>query len=81
MDRDRSRICKIMSDMFDGVDDSGIYPTGEAYDRFEKLVEEARYEAIGWMYTQACVYADEGVDIRKVNMNEIKKQADKDLSE
>jgi hypothetical protein len=35
MDKDRTAICKIMSDMFNDVDKHGIYPTSTAYTRLE----------------------------------------------
>ncbi len=35
----RTAIMRIMSEMFDGVDEDGIYPTGRFMDRIEALLE------------------------------------------
>ena len=35
----RTAIMRIMSEMFDGVDEHGIYPTGQFMDRIEALLE------------------------------------------
>lgn len=32
---------------------------------------DAKYEAIGWMHADACVFADKGIDIRKVEFSSI----------
>ena len=50
MDKDRTAICKIMSDMLDNPDSSGIYPTSTAYTRLEHYIESVRAEAIGWTH-------------------------------
>lgn len=44
MDRDREKICEIISDMLDAPDESGIYPTSTAYTRLEHYCEQIRYE-------------------------------------
>lgn len=37
------------------------------------------YEALGWMYAEACVLADKGVDIRQVDASEFIPRMEKDL--
>jgi len=71
MDKDRTVICKIISEMLDNEGDCGIYPTSKAYDELEKYVEDVRAKAIGWMYAEACESMDRGVDIRKKSIPEL----------
>jgi len=42
----RGKICAIVSDMLDNPNEHGIYPTTKCYDALEKLVLEARADAI-----------------------------------
>ena len=46
-DKDRTKICQIISDMLDNPDEYGIYPTSTAYTRLEHYIEQQRIEAIG----------------------------------
>jgi len=80
MDRDRTEICKIMSDMLDNPDKHGIYPTSTAYTRLEHYIEGVRAEAIGWMHANACVTLDRGGDPRTVDVPSILDQAKVDLA-
>lgn len=80
MDKDRTAVCKIISEMLDNEGDCGIYPTGKAYDELEKYIEGVRAETIGWMYAEACVSMDKGKDIRKENVPEILNRALIDLA-
>jgi len=80
MDRDRTEICKIMSDMLDNPDKHGIYPTSTAYTRLEHYIEGVRAEAIGWMHANACVTLDRGGDPRTVEVPSILDQAKVDLA-
>ena len=45
MDKDRTEICNIISEMLDNPDKHGIFPTSTAYTRLEHLIERARIEA------------------------------------
>lgn len=47
MDKDRTEICRIISEMLDNPDKCGIYPTSTAYTKLEHYVEEVRASAIG----------------------------------
>ena len=80
MIKDRHAICTIISTMFDNEDESGIYPTTEAYDQLEALVDTARVEAIGWSHADACVDLDKGKDPRKKDVAEMLNRAEVDLS-
>lgn len=79
MDKDRTEICSIISDMLDNPDEHGIYPTSTAYNRLEHYIERVRIEAIGWMHADACVTLDRGNDPRTVEVPEILERAKKDL--
>jgi hypothetical protein len=81
MDIDKSAICKIMSEMFDGVDELGIYPTSIAYEQFELYIEGVRIEAIGWTYADACVALDNGDDPRLYKVPNILARAKVDLGQ
>ncbi len=79
MDKDRTEICKIISEMLDNPDEYGIYPTSIAYTKLEEYIEEIRIEAIGWAHADACVTLDKGNDYRKVDISSILRRAKKDL--
>lgn len=64
MDKDRVEICKIMSDMLDNPDSSGIYPTSTAYTRLEHYIETQRIGALGWALADCCIALDKGGDPR-----------------
>jgi hypothetical protein len=79
MDKDRTEICRIVSDMLDNPDEHGIYPTGKAYNALEALVHGARCEGIGWAHADACASLDAGEDPRKTDCAEQLKRAEHDL--
>ena len=62
MDKDRTAICNIISEMLDAPDKHGIYPTSTAFTRLEHYIEGVRAEAIGWMHSNACATLDKGND-------------------
>jgi len=71
MKDDRKEICRIISEMLDNPGECEIYPTAQAYDKLEKLVESARIEGAGWAYADACVKLDRGEDPRQSDCAEI----------
>jgi len=79
MSNDRTEIHKIFNDMFDGVDESGIYPTSTAFSRLELYVMQQRFECLGWMVAYACVARDEGKDIRLMEVPDIVSAMVRDL--
>ncbi|MDY6896288.1 MAG: hypothetical protein SVO01_12870 [Thermotogota bacterium] len=80
MDKDRTVICNIMSELLDNPDRSGIYPTSKAYDALENYIESVRVETLGWAYADACVHLDKNEDYRKLNVPEILNRALIDLA-
>jgi len=80
MNKDREKICKIMSEMFDGVNDVGIYPTSTCYTKLEHYMEQIRAEAIGWCHADACVTLDNGEDPRCTMVPGMYERAMVDLS-
>ena len=72
MDKDRSKICRIISEMLDN-------PT-KAYDALETLVNDERMIAIGWTHADDCVDLDKGLDPRKKDIGKMLKRAEKDLA-
>lgn len=79
MDKDRTEICNIMSEMLDNTDSSGIYQTKIAYDKLEDLVEKARIEAMGWTHADDCNDVDCGRDPRDKEIPEMLSRAMIDL--
>lgn len=79
MDRDRTEICKIVSEMLDNPDKHGIYPTSTAYTKLELYIESERIKAVGWMYSKACTELDKGNDLRLQTVPDILSEAGKDL--
>lgn len=75
----RKEICKIISEMLDNPDKSGIFQTTKAFDALEELINKAKVEAIGWMYAEACANADDGIDIRKIEVPSLIVRAKEDL--
>jgi|SRR3990167_2783386 len=53
MDKDKIAICKIISDMLDNPDESGIYPTSTCYTRLEEYIAGVRAEANQWRHANA----------------------------
>ena len=80
MDKDRTAICEIISNMLDNPDKHGIYPTSTAFTRLEHYVESQRAEAIGWMHAEACTTLDNGNDPRTENVPDTLSRASRDLS-
>ncbi len=78
-DKDRINILEVFEEMFDGVDGNGIYPTTVAYGKVEKLIEDARMEAIGWAYADCCSSLDSGDDPRQTEMSDVVERAKEDL--
>lgn len=79
MNKDRTAIFKIVSEMLDNPGECGIFPTTVAYDKLEALVQAARVEAIGWTHADACCDLDAGRDPRQKEVPEILARAKIDL--
>lgn len=45
------------------------------------MSKELALQAAGWMYSRACRLADEGIDIRKVEVPELIAELEQDLPE
>lgn len=75
MDKDRRKICTIISNMLDNPDKCGIYPTSTAYTELEHYIKGVRIEAIGWAHAYFCAVLDRGDDPRLVEVPEIISQA------
>jgi len=80
MDKDRTMICNIISEMLDNPDENGIYSTTKAYDALEKYIEGVRAEAIGWTYADACISLDNKKDYRKIEPSSILERAMRNLA-
>ena len=80
MDKDRTAICKIISDMLDEPDKHGIYHTSTAYTKLEHYIEGVRAEAIGWAHADACVAMDRHEDYRLKEVPEILERAKRDFN-
>ena len=81
MDKDRTVICNIISEMLDNPDEHEIYLTTKAYDALEKYIEGVCAEAIGWAHADACVSLDNGKeDYRQIEVPSILERAMKDLA-
>lgn len=79
MERDRTVICNIISEMLDNPGDHEIYHTSTAYNRLEHYIESIRAEAIGWTHADACLTLDKGGDPRLNDIPEMLERAKKDL--
>ncbi len=79
MNRDRSAVCKIISDMLDNPDEVGIYGTGKCFDRLILYIESERAQAIGWAYAEACVTSNEGFLIEETEVSYFLQKAMIDL--
>ena len=77
---DRERVHKIIREMLNNPDRSGVYPTTECYDQLTELLGEVRTEALGWAWQQACQQHDQGRDPRRTPIPEIIKKAAPDLN-
>jgi hypothetical protein len=80
MDKDRTEICEIISNMLDSPDEHEIYPTSTAYTRLELYVEQERILAIGWTLAHCCVSLDKGDDPRIQEVPAILSMALEDLA-
>ena len=80
MKKDRKVICEIISEMLDNPDEYGIYPTSNAYDKLETLVNDRRVKAIGWIYADVCIVLDNKEDYRQKDVPEILERALIDLA-
>lgn len=80
VDKDRTQICKIISEMLDNPDKQGIYPTSTAYMRLEHYIEQERMQALGWTHINACMALDKGVDPRTICIPSMIESARKDLA-
>ncbi len=79
MDKDRTAICDIISEMLDNPDKNEIYPTSTAFVKLEHYVEQQRLEALGWAHADACVMLDKQLDPRTEEVPGIVKRALVDL--
>lgn len=79
MDKDRKAVCAIISEMLDTPDEHGLYPTTEAYDKLEALIEETRYTTLGWAYAHICLVLDAGRDPRAEPIPQLLASAVRDL--
>jgi hypothetical protein len=73
----RVEISKIILDM---LHSSSSHGPVHYVAKLEDMVLRVRYEAIGWMHAEACGLLDEGIDLRKHNVNVIITKARKELS-
>ena len=80
MDKDRSAICRIISEMLDNPDENEIYPTSTCYTKLEHYIEGVRAEAIGWTHAFMCTALDKGEDPRLIGVPNIFDQASTDLA-
>jgi len=80
MDKDRTAICNIISEMLDNPDEHGIYPTSTCFTKLEMYIESQRLEAIGWANADACSALDKGKDPRIMDVSNLIQRAMKDLS-
>lgn len=80
MERDRTKICKIISKMLDNPDEHGLYPTGTAYTELELYIIKERIMAIGCTMANLFSSLDKNEDPRLKDMTEILEQVKKDLA-
>lgn len=81
MDKDRTEICKIISEMLDNPDKHGIYQTTRAYDKLEEYIKQERIMAVGWTHADCCATLDKGKDYRKSDIADILKRVNSYLLE
>ena len=79
MDKDRTEICKIISDMLDNPDKHGYPASSTAFTRLEHYVEQERVRAIGWTHAECCVTLDKGDDPRLIEIPEMLDRAKEEL--
>lgn len=81
MEKDRTVICKIISEMLDNPDRLGIYGTTKAFEKLEEYVEQERVMAIGWCHAHCCAGLDKGEDPRHMEVPAVLEKALHDLQE
>lgn len=79
-DRDRTEISRIIGDMLNNPDESGIYPTSTCFTRLEHYINKVRTEAIGWCHAEVCITLDAGKDPRTTEVPVLLSNAQKDLT-
>lgn len=77
---DRERVHKIVNEMLDNPDRSGVYATTECYDQLEKLMIDVRRTAIEWTWQQACQQYTQGRDPQLTPIRELFEKAAADLN-
>jgi len=75
----RTEIYKLMSDMLDNPDETGIYPTAKFMSEMEDYCLKIRHEAIGWTWAKACTQLDKGKDPREHEQSILITDANADL--
>lgn len=80
MEIDRHNIYRIISDMLDNPDKSGIYPTSTCFTRLELYIEGVRAEALGYAHASACIMLDKGGDPRLTEVPLLLDSAKRDLN-
>jgi len=80
IERDRTAICNIISEMLDGPVWKIPKRVNAAYTRLEQYVEGERARAIGWAHADACITLDRGDDPRSSNVPEMLTRAQVDLA-
>ena len=78
--QDRSNACEIISEMLDNPDIHGLYPTTEAFNKLEELLNKVRIEALEWAWTDACTMLDKGEDPRQYDPDLLTLRIIKDLN-
>lgn len=76
---DRGVICKIISEMLDNPDKSGVYPTSTCYTRLEHYIKQVRMEAVGWCHAEMCINLDSNKDPRTTDVSFLIERAKADL--
>jgi hypothetical protein len=71
MDKDRTKICEIISEMLDNPNKHDIYPTSTAFTKLEHYIEGERFQAIGWTHAFCCSALDKGTDPRVIEVPKI----------
>ncbi len=79
--KDRTKICKIISNMLNNPNEHGIYPTDTAYSQLEMYMIQERVQVLGWMYAEACNALDRGEEIRTMEIPDILARMHKDLDQ
>lgn len=78
--KDRKQIFKIIEDMLENLDSSGLYPTTDTFSKLEQLMYTVRMEAAGWAWGEACLQLDQGKDPRKYEEDKLVERISKELN-